>query len=72
VTSFSETEAQKCFSCSEKPPEFRVIALGKYVGKNRELTTDVSVALFCGECLEQELSGFHESLKQVKEFGCRE
>ena len=67
MTSFSEEDAAKCFSCDEKPPAFRVIMLGKHVGKKRALTTDVSVALFCSECLGEQLSQFHDSLGQVKE-----
>jgi hypothetical protein len=54
-------------SCDEKPPEFRLIRLGKYFGKNRELIPDVSATLLCVECLGNELSEFHESLGQVKE-----
>jgi hypothetical protein len=33
MTSFSEEEAATCMSCDEKPPEFRLIRLGKYLGK---------------------------------------
>jgi hypothetical protein len=67
MTSFSEEDAARCFSCDEKPPEFRLIRLGKYLGKNRELIPDVSATLLCGECLGEELSEFHESLAQAKE-----
>jgi hypothetical protein len=67
LTSFSEEDAAKCFSCNEKPPQFRVIRLGKHLDASRELTPDLSVALFCAECLAGELSEFHESLAQVNE-----
>lgn len=67
MTTFSEEDAAQCFSCDEKPPQFRVIRLGKHLDSNRELISDVSVALFCAECLGEELSEFHESLAQVNE-----
>jgi hypothetical protein len=67
LTTFSEEDAAKCFSCNEKPPEFRVIRLGKHLDNSRELNPDVSIALFCAECLGEELSEFHESLAQVNE-----
>jgi len=67
LTTFSEEDAATCFSCQEKPPEFRVILLGKYLDKDRELTSDTSVTLVCRECLGDELSAFHEALGQVQE-----
>ena len=67
MTSFSEEDAATCFSCNENAPEFRVIMLGKHIGKSQELTTDVTVALICAECLGQQLSEFHSSLAQAKE-----
>jgi hypothetical protein len=68
MTTFSEEEeAATCMSCDEKPPEFRLIRLGKYLGKNRELIPDVSATLLCADCLGDELSEFDEALGQVKE-----
>ena len=58
MTSFSEEEAATCTSCDEEAREFRLIQLGKYLGKNRELIPDVSVTLLCLECLGDELSEF--------------
>lgn len=67
MTTFSEEDAAECFSCQKRPPEFRVILLGKYLSKDRGLTSDISATLVCRECLEDELSDFHESLGQVQQ-----
>jgi len=67
LTTFSEEDAAKCFSCDDNPPEFRVIRLGKHLDNSRELIPDVSVAPFCAECLGEELSEFQDSLGQAKE-----
>jgi hypothetical protein len=62
-TTFSKKDAKACFSCSKKPPEYRVVWVDWNLDEYRELRPGTGVSLLCRNCLGHELNQWHATLE---------